>query len=81
MDQKTQSHPYATSGENERKVLQRDPNPHIFRSIALRSVTARNRIVVSPMCQYSSTDGAPNDWHFQHLGARAAGGRASCSRK
>lgn len=74
MDQKTQSQPHATSGENERKVLQRDPNPHIFRSIAFRSVTARNRIVVSPMCQYSSTDGAPNDWHFQHLGARAAGG-------
>jgi 2,4-dienoyl-CoA reductase-like NADH-dependent reductase (Old Yellow Enzyme family) len=74
MDQKTQPPPHATSVENERKVLQRDPTPHIFRPITFRSVTARNRIAVSPMCQYSSTNGAPTDWHFQHLGARATGG-------
>ena len=42
--------------------------------MALRSVTARNRIVVSPMCQYSATDGVANDWHLQHLGSRAVGG-------
>jgi len=56
------------------KILQRDPTPHIFRPISLRSVTARNRIMVSPMCQYSATDGVPNDWHLQHLGCRAVGG-------
>ncbi len=40
----------------------------------LRGVTLRNRIVVSPMCQYSSVDGFANDWHLVHLGSRAAGG-------
>ena len=50
------------------------PDPHIFRPLALRSVTARNRIMVSPMCQYSAIDGVANDWHLQHLGSRAAGG-------
>ncbi|HXV11434.1 MAG TPA: NADH:flavin oxidoreductase/NADH oxidase [Burkholderiales bacterium] len=58
----------------ERKVLQRDPTPHIFRPITFRSVTARNRIMVSPMCQYSAVDGVPDDWHLQHLGCRAVGG-------
>lgn len=58
----------------ERKVLQRDPTPHIFRPITFRSVTARNRIMVSPMCQYSATEGVPDDWHLQHLGCRAVGG-------
>jgi 2,4-dienoyl-CoA reductase-like NADH-dependent reductase (Old Yellow Enzyme family) len=42
--------------------------------IRLRDVTLRNRIVVSPMCQYSSAGGFANDWHFVHLGSRAAGG-------
>lgn len=40
----------------------------------IKSVTLRNRIGVSPMCQYSSDDGTANDWHLVHLGARAAGG-------
>jgi 2,4-dienoyl-CoA reductase-like NADH-dependent reductase (Old Yellow Enzyme family) len=48
--------------------------PHLFRPITFRSVTARNRIAVSPMCQYSATDGVPNDWHFQTLASRAVGG-------
>jgi len=48
--------------------------PHIFRPITFRSVTARNRIMVSPMCQYSAIDGVPNDWHFQNLASRAVGG-------
>ncbi|HEX9686764.1 MAG TPA: NADH:flavin oxidoreductase/NADH oxidase, partial [Burkholderiales bacterium] len=39
-----------------------------------RSVTARNRIMVSPMCQYSAIDGVANDWHFQNLASRAVGG-------
>ena len=74
MDTKTPSAPHAGQGESERKILQRDPNPHLFRPVTFRSVTARNRIMVSPMCQYSATDGVPNDWHFQHLAARAVGG-------
>jgi 2,4-dienoyl-CoA reductase-like NADH-dependent reductase (Old Yellow Enzyme family) len=48
--------------------------PLLFQPISFRSVTARNRIVVSPMCQYSANDGLGSDWHVQHLGARAAGG-------
>jgi 2,4-dienoyl-CoA reductase-like NADH-dependent reductase (Old Yellow Enzyme family) len=40
----------------------------------LRGVTARNRIWVAPMCQYSAVDGLPGDWHLVHLGARAVGG-------
>jgi 2,4-dienoyl-CoA reductase-like NADH-dependent reductase (Old Yellow Enzyme family) len=48
--------------------------PLLFQPITFRSVTARNRIVVAPMCQYSANDGLGNDWHVQHLGARAAGG-------
>ena len=40
----------------------------------LRGVTFRNRIAVSPMCEYSSVDGFANDWHLVHLGSRAVGG-------
>jgi 2,4-dienoyl-CoA reductase-like NADH-dependent reductase (Old Yellow Enzyme family) len=47
---------------------------HLFRPITFRSVTARNRIMVSPMCQYSAIDGVANDWHFQNLASRAVGG-------
>jgi len=46
----------------------------LFSPLTLRSVTFRNRIFVSPMCQYSSRDGLPNDWHLVHLGSRAVGG-------
>ena len=63
-----------TSGENERRILKRDRIPHLFRPLTLRGVTIRNRIALSPMCQYSAVDGMPNDWHFVHLGARASGG-------
>ena len=48
--------------------------PHLLTPATFRSVTARNRIGVSPMCQYSATDGLGDDWHLQHLGARAMGG-------
>ena len=48
----------------------------LFSPLQLRSVTFHNRIFVSPMCQYSSDDGMPNDWHFVHLGSRAVGGAA-----
>jgi 2,4-dienoyl-CoA reductase-like NADH-dependent reductase (Old Yellow Enzyme family) len=47
---------------------------HLFAPLTLRDVTLRNRIAVSPMCQYSSVDGLADDWHLVHLGARASGG-------
>lgn len=50
------------------------PVPHLFQPISFRSVTARNRVVVAPMCQYSAHDGLGTDWHIQNLGAKAAGG-------
>src|SRR6202050_5216606 len=46
----------------------------LFDSLTIRGVTLPNRIVVSPMCQYSSVDGFANDWHLVHLGSRAVGG-------
>ena len=48
--------------------------PGLFDSLPLRGVTLRNRIAVSPMCQYSASDGCANDWHLVHLGSRAVGG-------
>ena len=45
----------------------------LFEPLTIRSVTFPNRIFVSPMCQYSSDNGLPNDWHFVHLGSRAVG--------
>jgi 2,4-dienoyl-CoA reductase-like NADH-dependent reductase (Old Yellow Enzyme family) len=48
----------------------------LFSPFKLRSLTLKNRILVSPMCQYSSEDGMPNDWHLVHLGSRAVGGAA-----
>ena len=48
----------------------------LFSPLTIKSITLRNRIVVSPMCQYSSTDGFANDWHLVHLGSRAVGGAA-----
>jgi 2,4-dienoyl-CoA reductase-like NADH-dependent reductase (Old Yellow Enzyme family) len=46
----------------------------LFSEIRLRDVSFRNRIFVSPMCQYSAIDGVPNAWHMVHLGSRAVGG-------
>jgi 2,4-dienoyl-CoA reductase-like NADH-dependent reductase (Old Yellow Enzyme family) len=48
--------------------------PRLFTPISLRSVTSKNRIVISPMCQYSAEDGMANDWHLIHLGKFAQGG-------
>ena len=47
---------------------------NLFTPLTVRDVTFRNRIVVSPMCQYSSVDGLATDWHLVHLGSRAVGG-------
>jgi 2,4-dienoyl-CoA reductase-like NADH-dependent reductase (Old Yellow Enzyme family) len=49
---------------------------HLFTPLEIREVHFRNRIGVSPMCEYSSVDGFANDWHFVHLGSRAVGGAA-----
>src|ERR1700750_1091478 len=48
----------------------------LFDPLEIRSVRFKNRIAISPMCQYSSVDGFANDWHLVHLGSRAAGGAA-----
>jgi len=50
------------------------PSPLLLEPLDLRSVRTKNRIVVSPMCQYSALDGIVNDWHFVHLGKFAQGG-------
>jgi 2,4-dienoyl-CoA reductase-like NADH-dependent reductase (Old Yellow Enzyme family) len=49
---------------------------HLFEPLDLDGVTLKNRIAVSPMCQYSATDGHPTPWHLVHLGSRAVGGAA-----
>jgi len=56
--------------DHDREIPQTD----LLSPLTIRGVTLRNRIVMSPMCQYSSTDGLANDWHLVHLGSRAAGG-------
>ncbi len=48
----------------------------LFEQIQIRNIKLKNRIVVSPMCQYSSVDGFANNWHLVHLGTRAVGGAA-----
>ncbi len=52
------------------------PIPPMFTPFKLRQMTLVNRVVVSPMCTYSATDGLPNDFHFSHYSARALGGAA-----
>ncbi|MBK5188761.1 MAG: NADH:flavin oxidoreductase/NADH oxidase [Gemmatimonadaceae bacterium] len=48
----------------------------LFSPLTLRGITLKNRVAVSPMCEYSSIDGFANDWHLVHLGSRAVGGAA-----
>ena len=48
--------------------------PLLFTPLAIRSITLRNRVVISPMCQYSAVEDMPDDWHLVHLGKFAAGG-------
>ena len=49
---------------------------HLFSPLSIRGVTFRNRVAMSPMCQYSSHEGRANEWHLVHLGSRAVGGVA-----
>ena len=46
----------------------------LFSTLQIKSISLKNRIAISPMCQYSSEDGFANDWHLVHLGSRASGG-------
>ena len=56
-------------------TAQSSPNtPLLFTPTKLRGLEIRNRIMASPMCQYNSNDGGPNDWHMMHLGRLAIGG-------
>jgi anthraniloyl-CoA monooxygenase len=56
------------------KALSDNPPPPMFAPMRLRDMEIANRVVVSPMCQYSAEDGTPNEFHFVHYGARAMGG-------
>src|SRR4026209_762064 len=50
------------------------PEIDLLSPLTIRGVTFRNRIVMSPMCQYRADDGLANEWHLVHIGSRAAGG-------
>jgi anthraniloyl-CoA monooxygenase len=52
----------------------KNPPVPMFTPFRLRDMVLENRVVVSPMDQYSAVDGVPGDWHFVHLGSRAVGG-------
>lgn len=74
-DEPQRLHPAPTHGapagaEHDSEV----PEIDLFSPLRLRGLTLRNRIAMSPMCQYSATDGLANDWHLVHLGSRACGG-------
>jgi 2,4-dienoyl-CoA reductase-like NADH-dependent reductase (Old Yellow Enzyme family) len=61
-----------TGADHDREV----PEIDLLSPLTIRNVTFRNRIVMSPMCQYCAQEGFANEWHFVHLGSRAAGGVA-----
>jgi hypothetical protein len=63
-------------GQSRAPVLGGRTPPPMFTPFRLREMVLPNRIVVSPMCQYSAEDGTPNDWHLVNLGSRAVGGAA-----
>jgi anthraniloyl-CoA monooxygenase len=67
---------YADRAEAQAQVkARRDAGPPpMFTPFRLRDLVLENRVVVSPMCQYSAEDGTPDDWHLVHLGSRAIGG-------
>lgn len=61
--------------EQARQSVPRDPAPPpMFTPFRMRDLVVSNRVVVSPMCQYTAVDGLVGDWHLQHLGSRAVGG-------
>src|SRR4051812_48611412 len=66
------THGCLSGADHDREV----PGVDLLAPATFRGVTLRNRIVMSPMCQYSAVEGLANDWHLVHLGSRAAGGVA-----
>src|SRR5438552_18514499 len=66
------AHGCPAGSDHDREVPEND----LLSPLALRGVTLRNRIVMSPMCQYSAQEGLADDWHLVHLGSRAVGGVA-----
>ncbi len=62
------------AGQVKARGLKPVDAPPMFQPFALRGMALANRVVVSPMCMYSATDGVPGDWHMVHYGARAMGG-------
>lgn len=64
------SHGCPAGSEHDREV----PDVDLLSPLTIRDVTLRNRIVMSPMCQYCAQDGLADDWHLVHLGSRAVGG-------
>jgi 2,4-dienoyl-CoA reductase-like NADH-dependent reductase (Old Yellow Enzyme family) len=64
------AHGCLAGSDHDREV----PEIDLLSPLSIRGITFRNRIVMSPMCQYSADDGLANDWHLVHLGSRAAGG-------
>ena len=68
---------YAEQAEKQSHVplpTPHSPAPPMFTPLRLRDMVLTNRVVVSPMCQYSAEDGMPNEWHLVHIGSRAIGG-------
>ena len=66
------SHGCTAGNDHDREV----PEIDLLSPLTIREVTLRNRIVMSPMCQYSAEEGVASDWHLVHLGSRAVGGVA-----
>lgn len=65
----------AEAGTQSGRPVPREPAPPpMFTPFRLRDLVVPNRVVVSPMCQYTAVDGTVGDWHLQHLGSRAIGG-------
>jgi 2,4-dienoyl-CoA reductase-like NADH-dependent reductase (Old Yellow Enzyme family) len=64
------SHGCPSTADHDREV----PDVDLLSPLQIRGVTFRNRIVMSPMCQYSAVEGLASDWHLVHLGSRAVGG-------
>ncbi len=71
------AHGCSAEADHDREV----PEIDLLSPLTIRGVTLRNRIVMSPMCQYSSDEGLASDWHLVHLGSRAAGARLWSSSK
>src|SRR3954465_1602729 len=66
------AHGCPSGADHDREI----PEIDLLSPLTIRGITLRNRIVMSPMCQYSAEEGFANDWHLVHLGSRAAGGAA-----